>query len=66
MATSFELIHYFEVACPKIVAVHASFLNNVTEAIKQLSFSPKLMVIEDIPYDLNYGELIVSYSIALQ
>ena len=47
LATSFELIHYFEVACPKIVAVDASLLQNASQALEELSFAPKLIVIED-------------------
>ncbi|CAM1505010.1 Fc.00g106470.m01.CDS01 [Cosmosporella sp. VM-42] len=47
LATSFELVHYFEVASPKIIAVDASLLQNVLEALWQLKFAPKVVVIED-------------------
>ncbi|KAH7162097.1 acyl-CoA synthetases/AMP-acid ligases II [Dactylonectria estremocensis] len=47
LATSFELVHYFEVASPKIVAVDGGLVQNVIEALKHLTFAPTVMVIDD-------------------
>ncbi|KAH7170017.1 acyl-CoA synthetases/AMP-acid ligases II [Dactylonectria macrodidyma] len=47
LATSFELVHYFEVASPKIVAVEGSLVQNVLEALRHLTFKPAVMVIDD-------------------
>ncbi|CAG9984183.1 unnamed protein product [Clonostachys byssicola] len=47
LATSFELVHYFQVAQPKAVAVDARLLVNVQDACKQLSISPHIIVIDD-------------------
>ncbi|KAF7564012.1 hypothetical protein G7046_g158 [Stylonectria norvegica] len=47
LATSFELVHYFEVASPTIVAVETSLLPNVLEAMKSLKFNPKVIVLEE-------------------
>lgn len=60
LATSFELVHYFEVACPKIIAVDASLFQNVVEAMHHLSFSPKLIVIEDVPNTASQVNIFVS------
>ena len=66
LATSFELVHYFEVASPKIIAVDASLLQNVLEALWQLKFAPKVMVIEDSPSAEWHDQLVVSEDTILQ
>ncbi|KAF4985875.1 hypothetical protein FDECE_16256 [Fusarium decemcellulare] len=47
LATSFELVHYFETALPKIVVVDASLLPKVTKAVKKLKYSPEILIIDD-------------------
>ncbi|KAF4460124.1 acyl- synthetases AMP-acid ligases II [Fusarium albosuccineum] len=49
LATSFELVHYFETALPKIVVVDASLLPKVTEAAKKLKYSPEILYPRDFP-----------------
>lgn len=47
LATSFELVHYFQIAQPKAVAVDASLLRNVQDACKKLSTPPHIIIIDD-------------------
>ncbi|CAG9947993.1 unnamed protein product [Clonostachys rosea f. rosea IK726] len=47
LATSFELVHYFQIAQPKTVAVDAKLLGNVQDACKKLSISPHIIIIDD-------------------
>jgi hypothetical protein len=48
LATSYELVHYFETAKPKLIAVDETMLSNVEEALKviKLPFPPKVLVIQ--------------------
>lgn len=65
LATSFEVVHYFEVASPKIVAVDSSLVQNVLEAIKQVKFTPKIMVIDDTVNPPTHSHLMVRLRYAL-
>lgn len=48
LATSYELVHYFETAKPKLVAVDETMLGNVEEALKviKLPIPPKVLVLQ--------------------
>ncbi|KAK7429087.1 hypothetical protein QQZ08_004302 [Neonectria magnoliae] len=58
LATSFELVHYFGVASPKIVAVDESLLQNVLDAIIRLEFTPEVLVIEDASKTTVHGHVV--------
>ncbi|KAM5351010.1 hypothetical protein ACJ41O_003733 [Fusarium nematophilum] len=47
LATSFEQVHYFEVATPTMLVVDAGLLPKVLDAIKKLKNAPKILVIDD-------------------
>ncbi|KIW02237.1 uncharacterized protein PV09_06390 [Verruconis gallopava] len=58
VATSHELVHYFEISEPKAIAVDASLYGKVQDALKmstKLQEKPKVLIIEDGTSTRSYG-----------
>lgn len=49
LATRFELVHYFRIARPIVVAVDVELLPNVIKATQELGSSPAIVVIDHSP-----------------
>lgn len=60
LATSYELVHYFETAKPKLIAVDDTLLGNVEEALKvvKLPTPPRVIILQGHSAQIANTELL--------